>query len=65
MLGPRLRKAHSQQSKDSSPVEFRPLKRPRPVLDEYEPGFGFTGFTSSAVHEEGGVAFRRQETMGV
>ncbi|KAM0021318.1 hypothetical protein Hdeb2414_s0024g00649581 [Helianthus debilis subsp. tardiflorus] len=55
MMGSRLRKARSQQSKVSSPVDIRPLKRPRPEADASEPGFGFTGFCSLAVFEEGGI----------
>ncbi|KAJ0674289.1 putative RNA recognition motif domain, RNA-binding domain superfamily [Helianthus annuus] len=47
-LGSRLRKTRSQPTKDSSPVEVRPVKRPRPVSEAYEPGFGFIGFTNSA-----------------
>ncbi|KAJ0724923.1 putative RNA recognition motif domain, nucleotide-binding alpha-beta plait domain superfamily [Helianthus annuus] len=47
-LGSRLRKTCSQPTKDSSPVEVRPVKRPRPVSEAYEPGFGFIGFTNSA-----------------
>ncbi|KAJ0938354.1 putative RNA-directed DNA polymerase [Helianthus annuus] len=55
MLGSRLRKARTQQAKVSSPVDTRPLKRPRPEAVASEPGFDFSGFCSSAAPEEGGI----------
>ncbi|MFS7963648.1 hypothetical protein Hanom_Chr08g00740841 [Helianthus anomalus] len=55
LLGSRSRRARSHQSIVSSPVDIRPLKRPRSEDVIYEPGFGFTGFCTSAGFDEGGL----------
>ncbi|KAJ0695183.1 putative RNA recognition motif domain, nucleotide-binding alpha-beta plait domain superfamily [Helianthus annuus] len=49
--GVRSRKDRSMSVNNSSPVEGRPKKRSRPAVVDYEPGFGFIGFTSNGKPE--------------
>ncbi|KAF5804762.1 hypothetical protein HanRHA438_Chr05g0210711 [Helianthus annuus] len=45
-LGFKSRKSKAQGSKEASPVDLRPKKRPRGSVEAAEVGFGFVGFTS-------------------
>ncbi|KAF5762238.1 hypothetical protein HanXRQr2_Chr16g0774401 [Helianthus annuus] len=45
-LGSKTRRAKAQGSKEASPVDLRPKKRPRGSCENTDEGFGFVGFTS-------------------
>ncbi|MFS7902932.1 hypothetical protein Hanom_Chr01g00017271 [Helianthus anomalus] len=64
-LGHRVRKAHSSRSKETSPGECRPLKRPRPEVEESRPGFGFVDFWSAGSQDEGGIGGSKSNDGGV